>query len=535
MMATPVRLSRSTLVALTTIGFLVAGLLVTPTARMSWAAQMTTTFVWAKAGDADTLDNQVSSSGETSAVTTQIFNLLVRAKPGKTDVEPDLAENWSVSPDGLIWTFKLRKGVTFHDGTPWNAEAAKFNLDRMADPKNPYHAVKGLEFEYWNDFMGDSFKEAKAADPYTLQIVLKHPNAPLLYNFSIIAFDFASPESFKKYGGAGVGQHPVGTGPYKFVEWVRDDHITLEANPTFFRTGLPKTKQIVMRVIKDNAARFLALKANEVQAMEIPNTDDVKAAQRDPNLKITYRPAFNIGWVRFNMNNDIFKDKRIREAVALAINRQAIVQGLYGGYGEVAQQHMPPVMWGRIGNAKGIPYDPNTAKQLLVEAKYPNGFSVDFWYSVASRGYFPNPKEILTAIARDLGKVGIRVRLMPDEIASFNKDIHTNKFAIFTVGWTGDNGDPDDWLGFFFPKYDKDNAYLSYNNPAVFALINKAKVTASQAERAKMYAQAEQMVLDDYRDVPIAHAKAPVLMRKNVDGLVGQPDGNEYMETVSLK
>ncbi len=535
-MVTSVRLSRGAIWALATIGFLVAGLVFTPAARMGWAAQMSNTFVWAKSGDADTLDNQVSSNGETSEVTTQIFNVLVRAKPGRTDVEPDLAESWSTSPDGLVWTFKLRKGVTFHDGTPWNADAAKFNFDRMADPKNPYHVTeKGLDFEYWDGFMADSFKEAKVVDPYTLQLILKQPNSPLLYNMSIISFDFASPASFKKYGGQGVGQHPVGTGPYKFVEWVRDDHITMEANPSFFRKGLPKTKRLVMRVIKDNAARFLALKANEVQAMEAPNVDDVKVAQRDPNLKLGFRPAFNTGWVRFNLNNDIFKDKRIREAVALAINRQAIVQGLYGTYGEVAQQHMPPVMWGRVQNAKGIAYDPTRAKQLLAEAKYPNGFSLDFWYIPVSRPYFPAGKEIGTAIASDLGKVGIRVHLMTEDWAAYLKDRKTNKFPIFMIGWIGDNGDPDDWLGYFYTKYDKDNAYLSYNSPAVFDLINKAKTALSQAERAKMYAQAEQIVLDDYRDVPIAHAKVPLLMRKNVDGLVGQPDANEYMETVSLK
>ena len=534
-MTTSVRLSRGAIWALATIGFLVAGLVFTPAARMGWAAQMSNTFVWGKSGDADTLDNQVSSNGETSEVTTQIFNLLVRAKPGQTDVEPDLADSWSTSPDGLVWTFKLHKGVTFHDGTPWNAEAAKFNFDRMADPKNPYHNVKGFDFEYWNDFMADSFKEAKVADPYTLQLILKQPNAPLVYNLSIIAFQMNSPAALKKYGGDGFGQHPVGTGPYKFVEWLRDDHITLEANPTFFRKGLPKMKRVVMRVIKDNAARFLALKANEIQAMELPNTDDVKLAAKDPNLAVGFRPPFNTGWVRFNMNNDIFKDKKIREAVAHAINRQAIVQGLYAGYGEVAQQHMPPSMWGRTQGVKGFEYDVAKAKQLLAEAKYPNGFSLDFWYIPVSRPYFPAGKEIGTAIASDLGKVGIRVHLMTEDWAAYLKDRKTNKFPIFMIGWIGDNGDPDDWLGFFFPKYDKDNAYLSYNNPAVFDLINKAKVTVSQAERAKMYAQAEQMLLDDYRDIPIAHAKVPILMRKNVAGLVGQPDANEYMETVSLK
>jgi peptide/nickel transport system substrate-binding protein len=434
-----------------------------------------------------------------------------------------------------VWTFKLHKGVTFHDGTPWNAEAAKFNFDRMADPKNPYHSVKGFDFEYWNDFMADSFKEAKVVDPYTFQVILKQPNAPLVYNLSIISFQMNSPAAVKKYGGDAFGQHPVGTGPYKFVEWVRDDHITLEANPNFFRKGLPKTKRVVMRVIKDNAARFLALKANEIQAMELPNTDDVKVAAKDPNLAVGFRPPFNTGWVRFNMNNDIFKDKKIREAVAHAINRQAIVQGLYAGYGEVAQQHMPPSMWGRVQGVKGYEYDVAKAKQLLAEAKYPNGFSLDFWYIPVSRPYFPAGKEIGTAIASDLGKVGIRVHLMTEDWAAYLKDRKTNKFPIFMIGWIGDNGDPDDWLGFFFPKYDKDNAYLSYNNQAVFDLINKAKVTVSQAERAKMYAQAEQMLLDDYRDIPIAHAKVPILMRKNVAGLVGQPDANEYMETVSLK
>ncbi len=519
--------------ALATVGCLVAGLLLTPASRMGWAAE-TKTFVWGKAGDADTLDNTVSSNGETSEVTTQIFNLLVRAKPGETEIEPDLATSWSVSPDGLVWTFKLRKGVTFHDGTPWNAEAAKFNVDRWADEKNPYHTVKGFSYEYWDDFMAGSFKEARAVDPETLQIVLKKPNAPLVYNLSIISFEFNSPASIKKYGAQGIGLNPVGTGPYKFVEWVRDDHVTMVANPSFFRKGSPKTPRLIMRVIKDNAARFLALKANEIHAMENPNTDDVKVAQSDPNLKVGYRPPFNTGWVRFNIHNPLFKDRRIREAVAVAINRQAIVQGLYGGYGEVADQHMPPTMWGRA-NVKGYSYDPDRAKKLLAEAQYPNGFSFDFWYIPVSRPYFPNGKEIGTAIASDLGKVGIRAHLQTEDWATYLKDRKTNKFPMFMIGWIGDNGDPDDWLGFFFPKHDPDNAYLSYDNPTVFDLINKAKVATSQAERAKLYAQAEEMIINDVRDVPIAHARVPLLMRKNVFGLVGQPDANEYMETVELK
>lgn len=517
------------------IAAVLAGVMVVPGSLAGWAAGPTT-FIWGRAGDADTLDNPVSTNGETAEVTTQIFNTLTRMKPGETNIEPDLATSWSVSPDGLVWTFKLRHGVTFQDGTPWNAEAAKFNFDRWADKNNPYHAVKGADYEYFGDFLADTFKEARAPASDTLQIVLKAPSAPLIYNLSVIAFDFASPASIKKYGGTGVGQHPVGTGPYKFVEWVRDDHITLAANPAFFRKGLPKTQRIIYRVIKDNAARFLALKSGEIQAMELPNPDDVRIARADPNLVVGLRPAFNVSWIKFNMNLPLFKDHRIREAIALAIDKRAIVEGLYGGYGQVADQLMPPVMWGRSPTVKAYPYDPARARQLLAEAQYPNGFSTDFWYIPVSRPYYPNGKEIGTAIASDLAKVGIRVHLLTEDWATYLRDGRASlKFPMYMAGWIGDNGDPDDWLGFFFSHYDPNGAAYSYNNPTVLSLVRKARTLNSQAERAKVYAQIADIVYRDIPQVPIAHAKVPVLMRKNVHGLVPQPDGNEYMETVELR
>jgi peptide/nickel transport system substrate-binding protein len=516
------------------VAALIAGVLVVPGSVTGWAAAPAT-IIYGKSGDADSLDSPVSTNGEAYQVTTQIFNLLVRAQPGKTDIEPDLATSWSVSPDGRTWTFKLRQGVTFHDGTPWNAEAAKFNWDRWADEKNPYHTVKGGEYEYFGDFMADSFQEAKAVDPYTLQVILKQPNAPLLQNLTIIAFQFNSPASFKQYGADGVGQHPVGTGPYKFVEWVRDDHVTLEANPNFFRKGLPKTPRLIMRVIKDNAARFLALKSGEVQVIELPNTDDVKAAQADPNLKIVFRPPFDTSWLKFNMNDPLFKDVRVRQAVAYAINRPAIVKALYAGYGEVADQAMPPGMWGRSSSLTPITYNPAKAKQLLAEAGHANGLSFDFWYIPVSRPYFPQGKEIGTAIASDLAKVGIQAHLQTEDWATYLKDQKSNKFPMYMAGWIGDNGDPDDWLGFFFPKYDATSARWSYNNPAVFDLINKAKVENTQAKRAEMYAQAMTLISKDVPNIWFAHAKVPMLANKNIEGLIGQPDSNEYWELVYLK
>ena len=531
MIKTPGR-SRGAITALVLAFMLVAGVLLAP--GSPGRAAGVTTLVWGRSGDADTLDNPISTNGETAEVVTQMFNTLVRAIPGGTDVEPDLATSWSISPDGLTWTFKLRQGVTFHDGTLWNAEAAKFNIDRWADAKNPYRPKTG-DFEYWGDFLADTFKESRAVDPETLQIVLKEPNAPLLFNLSISAFDFASPASLKLYGGDGAGLNPVGTGPFKFVEWVRDDHITMVANSTFFRKGLPKTPRLIYRVIKDNAARFLALKAGEIQALENPNPDDAKAALMDPNLKVGLRPSFDTGWLQFNMNDAMFKDRRIREAVALAINKKAIIDALYGGYGEVADQLMPPVMWGRSSKAKTYPYDPARAKQLLAEAGVANGFSFDFWYIPVSRPYFPSGKEIGTAIASDLAKVGIRANLMTEDWATYLRDRKTLKFPMLMIGWIGDNGDPDDWLGFFFAKYDPNATVYSYNNKTVLDLVARARTLNSQAERAKLYAQIADMVAQDLPMIPLAHAKVPILMRTNVSGLVAQPDANEYMETVVLK
>ena len=524
------RRARRPLPALTIAAIVLAGVLAAPGSTTGWAAAPAT-FIWGKAGDADSLDNAISSNGETSEVTAQIYNMLVRAKPGHVDLEPDLATGWSVSPDGLVWTFELRHGVTFQDGTPWNADAAKFNFDRWSDPNNPYHAVKKGEYYNWNDYLARSFAGARVAGPYTLQVVLKGPDAPLLYNLSITGFQFASPAALQKYGAQDYGLHPVGTGPYRLVEWVRDDHVTLEANPTFFRRGLPKTQRVVMRVIVDNSARYLALKAGEIQAMESPNPDDVKAAATDPDLKQESRPPFNVGYLRFNMDYELFKDKRVREAVAVAINRRAIVDALYGGYGVLADQHLPPTMWGRA-KVSGLAYDPARAKALLAEAQYPDGFSFDFWYIPVSRPYLPNGKDIATAIASDWAKVGIRAHLQTEDWATYIKDNQTDKFPLFMAGTVGESADPDGWLGHFYARYVPHNAYLSYNNPAVFDLVARARTVTNQAERAQLYAQAEAIALGDYRDIPMAHAGVPLLMRKNVRGLIGQPTAKEYMELV---
>jgi len=492
------------------------------------------TLIFAMAADADTLDCPLTLSNQSAEVCLQIFNGLVRNKPGTVEIEPDLATRWSVSPDGLVWTFTLRNGVTFQDGTPWNSAAAKVNIDRWADKNDPTRPP-GAAFVFWDALMASSFKEARALDPHTLQLVLDRPDSPLLANLAIPTFAFASPVSLRAYGGASAGQHPVGTGPFKFVDWVRGDHISLQANPAFFRTGLPRTQRVVYRVITDSAARYLALKAGEVDVIENADLESLQNARRDPHLKVGMRPALSTVWIEFDFNRpgSPFKDIRVRRAVALAINKDAIVRGLYGELGEAATQFLPPMLWGRAPGLTGYPYDPTEARRLLAEAYYPNGFDTDFWYLPVARPYSPASKDLGTAVANALGRVGIRTHLVTEDFAAYIKDaVTTTKFPIFMLGRTGLTGDPDDWFGPVFGRYNPLTARWSYNNPTVVMQVRTAEGLASQPLRAKVYENLETILFRDVALIPLAYAKSPLLMRSTVDGLVPQPTTFEYLESV---
>jgi len=516
------------------VSVLVVGCLVSPPTATGWAAAPRA-LTYGIEGDPDTLDIAVSSATVAWSVAANITSVLVRQRLGSaSEIEPDLATSWSVSPDGKVWTFRLRRGVTFQDGTAWDARAAKVNFDRWSDAANPYHQKNG-DFTLWERFFGPTFKEARVVDPYTLQIVLTSPYGPFLIAMTQRAFQFLSPAALEKYGGAGIGRHPVGTGPYRFVEWNAADHVLLEANPSYFRPGLPKTPRVYYRVIKDNAARYLAIKAGELDIMEVPNPEDLQSARSDQNLRLALRPPLDDGFLVFNLHMPLLQDRRIRAAVAAAINRPAIVRALYGGLGQVADQFLPPTAWGRSTSVKGYAYDPQAALKLLTEAQYPNGFSLDFWYMPVNRPYYPDAKAIATAIANDLGKVGIRLNLRTEDWAAYISDVHSGlKFPISMWGILADYGDPD---GFWqlFSQYKPNSVLWSYNNPTTFALIKQARSINDQSARARLYAQVEELTQPDIPRIPIAYGSGAVIVRRNVQGYVANPNSEDDLSPVWLR
>jgi len=500
------------------------------------------------AGDAVRMDPADYDDGQTAARAEQIFETLYEFDGATTNVRPALAESYTVTPDGKEWTFKLRKGVKFHDGTPFNADAVIWNFARQWDPNHPFHKKEyaTLDWEYWHDVIGWGFKGEKGAlmkdivkvDDYTVKFVLSEPSGPFLLNIAIFSNGIASPASFEKYK-LDAFKNPVGTGPFKFQEWVKDDRMVLVKNPDYWDKGKPYIDRLIFRVIKDNSARFLAVKAGDCHGMgEGANPDDAKAAKADPNLQVISRPPLNVGYVAFNQKVKPLDNKDVRLAIAYAIDKKAIVDNLYAGMGIVATQFLPPSMWGWNPDVKQVCCDQAKAKELLKKAGYEKGFTIDLWYMPVSRPYFPNPKAIAEAIAADLAKVGITVNIKTEDWGQYKVDAREGKFAMWMLGWTGDNGDPDNFLFTFFGDEPLGSGASSkccgYSNKELNELLRKAVTTPDQKVREELYKKAALIIAEDFPRIPIAHTTVPLIFSKKVSGYVANPLGTEFFKDVKL-
>ena len=354
------------------------------------AAQGPRTLVIAIGADQTGMDPQTVQNNESGFVMSTLFDGIVNYKPGSSEVGPGLADSWTISSDGKIYTFKLRRGVKFHDGTPMNARTVAADLDRAINPSNPCY-VLDRKVDTYDSFTFGSVKAGDAVkmdvlDDFTLRFTLPKPNAPFLSSLAMVWTGIMSPAATKQYN-CDAGQHPVGTGPFKFVEAVRNDHITVDANPDYWG-GKPKIDRIIFRIIPESATRLLALERNEVHILADLPPADYQRVEKNSALTLYKEPGLTILGVA--MSNDLgpFKDKRVRQAMNYAVDKDAINKGLYGG-ATTASQGIPPVLWGYNKNVKPYPYDVDRAKALLKDAGYPNGFSTEMMVYANPRGYNP--------------------------------------------------------------------------------------------------------------------------------------------------
>jgi peptide/nickel transport system substrate-binding protein len=511
--------------------------------------------VFATASDPVVLDGALVSDGESLRVIDQLFEGLVTLKPGTTEIVPGLATSWEADAAGTAWTFKLRDGVTFHDGEAFNAEAVCFNFDRWYNFKGPFQLESATY--YWQTVFGgfsdgktpSLFKSCEATDDSTVVINLTKPSTSFLGALALTNFTFASPKALQEFGadegsvdeetgfkptGTYGTEHPTGTGPFKFVSWTRGDRLVVERNDDYWGDKA-KLDQVIFRPIADNAARLQALQSGDIQGYDLVEPQDIQTIQGDDSLQVLDRPAFNVAYVGINQKMAPMDKLEVRQAVAYGLDRQAVVDNFYAGRGEVAKEFMPPSLEGYAPDVTEYTYDPAKAKSLLQGAGLTLPVQIDFWYPTdVSRPYMPDPKRNFEAFAASLNKSGFKVvphsaPWSPDYLgrAQEGKAGH-----LHLLGWTGDYGDADNFIGVFFQT---ETGQFGFKNPELFNLLDQAEQETDAAAREGLYQDANKLIMDFLPGVPYVHTKPALAFNANVKGYQTSPVSLEAFSSVSIE
>ncbi len=521
------------------------------------------TFIFGRGADSVQLDPSLVTDGESFRVTGQVLDSLYAFEQGTTNPVPSLAE-CTANEDASVWACKLREGVKFHDGTDFNADAVIFNFERWRFTDHPYHFPSQV-FEYyeamWGGFDDASIiTEVKKIDDLNIEFVLSSPMAPFLANLAMDMFAISSPAAIEAAGeayGTPTGGC-VGTGPYKFVSWQEGTEIVLVANENYW--GEPaKIKNVIIRVIPDDSARFLALQAGDIDALEQAVVEDLMTAEEDPNLQILTRPALNTSYLAFNFKIQEFQDVRVREAVAHAIDKEGLISNFFGKYGAVATNFLPPLLLGHNADIQDWTYDPELSRSLLADAGFPEGLSevtvaedvtdadgnvlytagekipLRLYYMPVTRFYFPAAKEIGEGMAANLNAAGFNAELYleGDWPTYLGSRRNGTLMGLYLLGWGGDNGDPDNFLGYFYNSGAEPIQQEGwYQNAALAAILQEAVTLPDPEARAALYRQAEQMLHDDVARIWLGHNNTPLILSSSVQGYTPQPVGAENFEHV---
>jgi len=523
------------------------------------AASAGGTLVFGSSGDAVRLDPADVTDGESIQRMDNIFEGLVEYEAGSVLIQPCLATSWEPSADGTEIVFNLRKGVKFHDGTDFNADAVVFSFARQYDSTHPYNQYG--EWAYWGYMFGDVDKMEKI-DDYTVKFVLKRPNASIMTSLAMFTVNIVSPTNAEKYK-EDTFKNPCGTGPFKFVEWIKDDHITLEANENYWRER-PKLDKLIFKVIPDPSARLMALEVGEVQGIEYPNPADFERIKANKDLVLMSQPGMNVGYMAMNTGygyidankngvRDIdteplvktpgyyepLTEKKVRQAINMAIDKQSIVDNIYMGTAIKATNGMPPFMLGYNDAIDDYPYDPAKAKQLLTEAGYPDGFEVTLYVMPVSRPYMFDPPKIGEAIQSYLAAVGITVKFYQVDWGTYLQETEEGNHQMCLLGWTGDNGDPDNFMNVLYGanacSIGTAGNYAFYTNNTNQELLSAALATYDEEKRAAYYKKAQEMIHEDAGWVYLAHSTQNVVFRTNVKGYVLNPTSRKFFYPVWIE
>ncbi len=478
-------------------------------------------------------------TGATFDASAQVFyDRLVAFVPGSTAVQPGLAESWDISADGKVYTFHLRAGVKFHSTsyfTPTrtlNADDVVFSINRQRDRKNAWFNYAGGSWPYFSAVGLDTLiKAVEKVNPTTVKVTLARADAGVLADF---AMDFASILSkeyadslFKAKTPEKLDQLPVGTGPFVFISYTAGQGLYMVANRDYW-AGIPPVSNLNFAIVPKPADRLAKLQSGACQVMAAPDAAALAAAKTDANLKLVSGERTDVAFLAYNTTNPAFADARVRKALGMAIDRQAIVDQVYGaGAASPANSVIPNTMFGYDGKLLGDTYNVDRAKALLAEAGV-TSLNVKLLATKTPRPYSPDLAKTATMIAADLAKVGVTATVDTPELLGDYLRLSTdkNRDSAVLIGWTSDNGDPDDFLSLLLScdAVGQSNR-TGWCDPNFTKVLLEARLATDPATRAGLYSAAQQIVLDQAPLTAIAHTLVSVPMRKTVTGVVADPLG----------
>lgn len=513
----------------------------------SLQAQSAQNFVFCMEGSPSSFNPQIVTDGVSMNASAQtVFNRLVEFKYGSTEIEPGLAESWTVSKDRKTYTFKLRKNVQFHSNAlfkptrPFNADDVLYTFNSQLNSKHPL-SIPAANYEYFKSMELDQLiAEVKKIDDYTVAFVLKRPEAPFLAN---LAMDFASilSEEYAQSLVKGKGLKtletaPIGTGPFVFRSYQKDSAVRYRAFDQYFK-GKPKIENLIFVIVTDSTVRLQKMKSGECHVMSEPQPQDIEQIKAAKNIKLVSIEGLNVAYVAFNTAKKPYDNLKVRQAISLAFNQKSYIDIIYRSQGVAAKNPIPPTIWSYNKATPGNEYNVEKAKKLLAEAGYKNGFETTLWTLPVSRPYLPNGKKLGELMQADLAKIGIKAKLVTYDWPIYLEKSRQGEHEMIQLGWNGDNGDPDNFLNVLLgcAAVKTGSNLARWCHQEFDNLLIKAKENADQKVRTGFYQKAQVIFHQQKPWYTIAHSKLNRVISDKVVGYKIHPFGNENFASVDLK
>ena len=505
------------------------------------------TLVYCSEGSPEGFNPSLYTSGTTfDASAKQIFNRLVEFERGTTNLVPALADSWEISSDGLVYTFHLRPEIAFHTTTNFtptrtlSAEDVVFSFARQWRPGHPFHRVSGGGYEYFHAMdMANLLADVEQVSEHVIRFTLTRPEAPMLANLAMNFASIHSAEYAAKALAAGnpqaVDLAPVGTGPFQLVAYQKDAVIRYRAHPGYW-AGKAPIDNLVFAITPDASVRYAKLKTGECHVMPYPNPADIAAMERDQDITLMRRDGLNVGYLAFNTRKKPFDDRRVRQAINHAIDKSAILDAIYRGGAVPAKNPIPPTVWSYDDSVADYRHDPERARALLAEAGHSDGFTAELWAMPVQRPYNPNARRMAEMMQADLAAIGITVRVVSYEWGEYLKRSRAGEHQMILLGWTGDNGDPDNFLHVLLGCAAVDGANRArWCHKPFDDLVTTAKRTTDRDQRIVLYQQAQRVFKQEAPWMPIAHALVFEPVRNEVIGYRIDPFGGHLFYGVDLR